>query len=96
MAAKKKKQEKPVEPEVVEMDESGARTVKEPEPYIACNADELTAQEALWKAMSDMRADIGPMTPEQLVEREYPNLGQNIPNILKAILHELVVRRIEK
>jgi hypothetical protein len=42
------------------------------------------------------KAPVEPVAPLDPLEREYPDLRQDIPKILKAILRELVIARCEK
>ena len=37
-----------------------------------------------------------PQTPEEVMRKEYPTLNGNIPELLKAILRELIIMRLAK
>ena len=95
MATKKKKQEKPVEPAVVEVDEDGARTIAYVEP---ADEETLAAEEKAW-SMATARSTM-PMTPvlnaDDYIAREYPFVNekrQDVIMFLKAILRETVKAR---
>lgn len=58
------------------------------------------AQEKLWdelmRSSSGVLETVRRIDPDEALHREYPNVGNSIPDLLRAILRELVILRVHR